>query len=328
MGRDWTPRETYLVEQHDLETKTGIGSIWDFMASATWVIDGKSISLHSAEEVALRKQYPVLGKFLESFNDLYSKLSQFEGGLELLKQKDDELASYIETGNGDKNSYLVKWFEGELDEHFYYRERNDELFVSAICKEAIEKGLNNWIITDPDCVQVRRQVGFEGRGVFELLQINEIPDESTSSKSFYLVADGEIDFDDFTQDEINSALDGFGYDNMKDLVRAAGSENEAYGQLAEMLFELSTSFGSIQFCFWDEALNHIANRTGLDLDSFRESQSINISGEEMKVLSDRAAARMRIKAKEDFRSLDEQIEVCSAKADVRPPADQEIDKER
>ena len=134
MSRDWTPREMYLVEKHNI--KTGHGSWWDFMENSTWVINGKTLPMCTPETIAHRREYPCLGRLFEEYDELYSFLSQLPGGLDLLGRYDKTLSDYIETGVGDKNSFLIRWFEGELDEHFYYRERNDELFLEAIREEA------------------------------------------------------------------------------------------------------------------------------------------------------------------------------------------------
>lgn len=67
---------------------------------------------------------------------MYEALSKFEGGLDLLRKKDDELDLYIKTGEGDRDSYLIKWFEGKLDPCFYYAEHNHELFFEKMLAEA------------------------------------------------------------------------------------------------------------------------------------------------------------------------------------------------
>lgn len=270
MSRDWTPRENLAFEQ--LNISRGFGDMWDFMENLVINYNGKSERAYSDEDIALRKQFPALGKLLlDNFSELHEALSAFEGGLELLRERDRELAQYIEAGTGDKSSYLIKWFEGELDPNFHYREYNDQLLVARMCEEALQKGLSNWILTDPDCLQVRRQTGFDGRGVFELIQIEKLPDDACADKAVYLISDGEIDLDDYTQEEIDSTLDCYGYDGLKGLIQAVESRSEADGQLAEMFFELSTSLYTMRFSSWDEALEHIEHRTGMDLSAHREN---------------------------------------------------------
>ena len=136
VSRDWTPREMYLVEQAGI--REGRGDYWDFLAGLEWVLPGKEpVRLHSDEEIALRQQFPVLGKFLDPFMKLYKRISKYEHGVEFLKMEDLCLQEYITTGNHSPGSYLVRWFEGELDERFYYREHNDELLMDCLCEEAM-----------------------------------------------------------------------------------------------------------------------------------------------------------------------------------------------
>lgn len=296
MSRDWTPRESLAFEQ--LNISKGFGDMWSFMESLVINYNGKSERAYTDEDIELRKQFPTLGKLLNNFSELHEALSNFEGGLELLQEKDRELgayikaeivknqkdvnevaqemagdlAGYIDTGVGDKDSYLVKWFEDELDPNFYYREYNDQLLVASMCEEAMQRGLSNWVLTDPDCLQVRRQTGFEGCGIFELMQVDKYPGD------IYFLAVGEYDLEDYTTEEIDSALDAFGYDDMEALIEAAGSRNEAYGQLAEMLFELdSHELHVLQFESWDDALAEVERRTGKDLGAFKEVEGMSLA---------------------------------------------------
>lgn len=135
MSRDWTPREHYLVEQHNI--REGRGDKWHFLSHLVYVPIGKEpVRIVSDEEIALRKQFPVLGKFLEDFTELYDRLSGYENGIAFLQRKDAELAEYIASDNFNSDSYLFRWFEGKLDDRFYYSERNNELLVEYICEEA------------------------------------------------------------------------------------------------------------------------------------------------------------------------------------------------
>lgn len=136
MSRDWTPFEHYLVEQHNI--KNGQGDYWDFLASLRGAIAGKEpVRLHLDEEITVRKEFPVLGKFLEPFMKLYERVSKYENGIEFLKLQDLELQEYISTGNHNPNSYLMRWFKGELVDNFHYRERNDALLIECVCEEAM-----------------------------------------------------------------------------------------------------------------------------------------------------------------------------------------------
>lgn len=160
MGRDWAPFEHYLVEQR--QTKMGYGSFWDMVKSSEICLAGKEpVRMYSDEEIALRRGFPFIGRFLfDDFPKLYSQLSEIEGGIDFLHAKDLELASFLEaskvTESGpnhfvlkvddigvDMDSYLMKWFVGKLDENFYYSERNNQLFIEEMVKEALLKVLEN-----------------------------------------------------------------------------------------------------------------------------------------------------------------------------------------
>lgn len=130
MSRDFTPRQSLEAEKY-----TGI-SLWDIMERGILSYNGVETPMYDADEVALRKNYPLLGKLINKFTDLYTSLTNIDGGLDVLRDKDNELAMYIEQGKGDFTSYLVKWFEGELDPNFYYSERNEEMFTEEIIKDA------------------------------------------------------------------------------------------------------------------------------------------------------------------------------------------------
>lgn len=133
MSRDWTPRELYTVEESNI--RNGRGSLWDYMKGATWHINGETFPLCSEETIARRQEYPLLGRLCGSYDRLYSFLSQVKGGMELLARYEKELDTYIKTGQGDKDSPLLRWFEGRLVSHFHYREPNDDLFMASVQDE-------------------------------------------------------------------------------------------------------------------------------------------------------------------------------------------------
>ena len=134
MSRDWTPRELYAVEEDNI--RNGRGSLWDFMKGATWHINGEVFPFCSEETLSRRQEYPLLGRLYESYDELYDFLSQVNGGMDLLARHEKELDTYIKTGQGDKDSALIQWFEGRLDKNFYYRENNDALLMASIQDEA------------------------------------------------------------------------------------------------------------------------------------------------------------------------------------------------
>lgn len=133
MSRDWTPKEMYLIEQMNI--KKGMGSWFDWMENTTFSYKGVTKPLHSSEDIAKRKEFPLLGRLYDPFDKLYYFLSNVPTGLDLLGRMENELKNYIETGAGDKESALIRWFEGSLDEGFYYNTENNRLFFESVRDE-------------------------------------------------------------------------------------------------------------------------------------------------------------------------------------------------
>lgn len=132
MGRDFTPREL-------LASEAVLGDLFEVQRNLIITIDGKEFPYYDKEELAHHEQFPILGKLLnkQGFDPLYASASAVPGGMEFLSAVDKELQKYIATGKGDRDSEVIRWFEGTLDENFYYCERNEELFV-----EKLQEGLS------------------------------------------------------------------------------------------------------------------------------------------------------------------------------------------
>lgn len=156
MSRDWTPAEHYFVEQHHI--KNGHGSLWDFLDNLKFVdANGTEEVVNPPEEMAIRRQFPMLGRLLmDEFIYFLNKLLTIDGGIEFLHKKDEELGKLIasveaKSQDYDKESYLYKWFVGKLAERFYYGERNNYMFCemmvcdaqSAVFFEDIKKQIEN-----------------------------------------------------------------------------------------------------------------------------------------------------------------------------------------
>lgn len=130
---------------------------------------------------------------------------------------------------------------------------------------------SEWVVTDPDYAQVRRQPYPDESKIFKLMQVDTWP---MDDKTTYKVAVAEIDLDDYSDEEISSMLDSYGYDDMTALIDVVGGEAEAYGQIAEMFFEtFVTEYYIGRFDSWNEAVAEIEERTGLDLGSLKEPGS-------------------------------------------------------
>ena len=127
MSRDFTPREL-------LASEAVLGDLFKIQRELIITIDGKEFPYYGKEELAHREQFPILGKLLnrQGFDPLYASASAVPGGMEFLSAVDKELQEYIATGKGDRDSEIIRWFEGTLDENFYYCERNEELFVEKL----------------------------------------------------------------------------------------------------------------------------------------------------------------------------------------------------
>lgn len=132
MSRDFTPREL-------LASEAVFGDLFEVQRNLIITIDGKEFPYYGKEELAHREQFPILGKLLnrQGFDPLYASASAVPGGMEFLSAVDKALQEYIATGKGDRDSEAIRWFEGTLDENFYYCERNEELFV-----EKLQEGLS------------------------------------------------------------------------------------------------------------------------------------------------------------------------------------------
>lgn len=167
-----------------------------------------------------------------------------------------------------------------------------------------DKSTNNnctdWVLTDPDDLQLRRRSTHENPKVFELIQIDTWPVEE---KTVYKLAHGVFDLNDYNDEEIASMLDSYGYDDMASLISATGSENEAYGQLAEMFMEVySTECYVRSFDSWNATVNEVEQRTGVDLsglkgiekpalDNVIESASASITKDSISLEKDAARNR-------------------------------------
>lgn len=136
MSRDWTPKESYFVEQMNI--KNGMGTWFDWMENTTFSLNGVTRPLHSKEDIARRKECPLLGRFFDPYDKLYSFLSKVDGGLELLQRQEKELDTYIQTGEGNPESTVIQWFEGKLDSNFYYQETNNEMLFSFFQEEVLK----------------------------------------------------------------------------------------------------------------------------------------------------------------------------------------------
>jgi len=145
--------------------------------------------------------------------------------------------------------------------------------------------MSEWFITDDDCVQCCRPVPDAAPNTFEFFEIHSF-DGHIDGKPFFVVSNAMINAKDYSEEEILSTLNSYDFEDLQDFVMGNFPENEtasfindskavaekAYSShvLAEMLFEMDSllHYSESEHSSWNDAVRHIANKTGLDLAAF------------------------------------------------------------
>lgn len=141
MSRDWTPREHYFADlymQREYKSNFREESL-DMVIS----YNGKEESVYSDEEKKILRKYRELG-FLFSRNllSLYDRtkehpirrnriLNDIEIQLNTLIDCNKKNGSSCEYPN-DIDTTLLKWYLGELDNDFYYNQKNNKIFENYL----------------------------------------------------------------------------------------------------------------------------------------------------------------------------------------------------
>lgn len=138
MSRDWTPREHLIVEISEIEK----GGKPFYEHDIKWIdaVTKKETALFSQEEVAFRKNYRLFGMIFER---IYSLAMAHEQSLPRITNVYAEIEMMLEEivkepckqREGFEETVRL-WYRGELDEGFYYRERNDDMLCDAILARA------------------------------------------------------------------------------------------------------------------------------------------------------------------------------------------------
>lgn len=111
-----------------------------------------------------------------------------------------------------------------------------------------------WILTDPDCCQVRRQF-YEGCD--DLWQLAQIRENCDGRGNYWCETISQmIDLRDYTDEEIGEMLNYYGYNADADLDA---------GILAEMFFESCDDYNINRHVCRDDAIRHIERMSGLSL---------------------------------------------------------------
>lgn len=134
MSRDWTPREAYFADKHFWKQT---GEHFYEMKLVTYIMGKETLVHPTKEEKILYQKYPYLAiTSIDNLHKLSSNLSQ-DLVMELEEYVknlciSDEGKNKFHDSNELENEVINKWYNGELDENFYYRERNDEYLLDYL----------------------------------------------------------------------------------------------------------------------------------------------------------------------------------------------------
>ena len=112
--------------------------------------------------------------------------------------------------------------------------------VPAATEAAIDQNAADstgaFILTDPDCAQIRRKMKPH---VYELYQITGVPEDSEDGDKDCAIAHAVIDIECYDDEDIRGALDCYGYGNLSEFQSEFEEDEEWEALLAEMFFELA-----------------------------------------------------------------------------------------
>ncbi|MCD8083576.1 MAG: hypothetical protein LUE86_08775 [Clostridiales bacterium] len=121
--------------------------------------------------------------------------------------------------------------------------------------------MTQWIVTDPDSMQIRRKYD---AGIFELFQIQLISDEDEPR---YAIAHAAVYTKYIDNEEADDIVRSYGYDSLSELREECGDETDEI--LAECKFELdSQAFSNLmprkkaEGYTWEEAQRMIIGLSG------------------------------------------------------------------
>ena len=152
--------------------------------------------------------------------------------------------------------------------------------------------MSQWFCTDNDCLQHCRPTPTIDPEYYDFVQINHFP-----NYPYYLVSQGTIDLKSYSEEDILSALNSFGYKDMDDFVfqntasqefvyKEDGTLNREhspsyiidYQLIAEMLFEeQSLELVTGTHYSWDQAVSQVEQITGLNLEPQKDHELLLVS---------------------------------------------------
>ena len=117
MSRDFKPIETFSLSSEEMLEQ---------FESMVWHIGDKEVPIYNKEQIEKHHKYLYLSWSCISMVD---KLDDEKCGY-----LEDCIRSLIDEGV-NKDETVSKWFYGNLDEHFYSREENNELLIDYLESE-------------------------------------------------------------------------------------------------------------------------------------------------------------------------------------------------
>lgn len=142
MGKDFTPKQTleslrfFCQQRLSNPSAPTTEDIFSFFGGFKVTDENGDRPFFSEEELRQRKEFPYLGILVDDFPKLYASLSAIPEGLTYLAEQEAQLKECIEEGKGDKDSLLIRWYEGNLDPAFYYSEHNEDLLLGHMLETA------------------------------------------------------------------------------------------------------------------------------------------------------------------------------------------------
>lgn len=177
MSRDLTPQELLAFEEMNLEREHGVDLFTHMRGLYIQFTGEEKQRVHSDEEMDIREEYPLLGKLYSKFYKLYQDLEDIPNGLITLDNFEKELEDYVYHKKGNSESPIIKWFLGDLDEGFYYCQRNNALIYNHIIETAKTYSLNSSL--DSKILSAEQKKTNSNLKEYELVLCKDEPEEET-----------------------------------------------------------------------------------------------------------------------------------------------------
>ena len=136
MSRDWTPRELYGVDNY--YRHNGKDSLRDI----DWkiVYNGEEFPIKTEEEKQYGLRHSELDFLFHNLYDIYKKFPNNEKEVDEVLDDVEKSVVAVENDSTYNAKYVPfetvkKWFDGELDDAFYYSNYNHSLLKDEICKQ-------------------------------------------------------------------------------------------------------------------------------------------------------------------------------------------------